>query len=115
MSSLYSLRKLTGFLFLGTVVLGSLVAPRAPLAILAIGICLLSVGFPLAIYAFRAMERYKDVFDYEPAIFRGRASNGKQARETLMALSTTGMWCGFSGIALLLIVFFNLRVILLAP
>ena len=111
MSSFHSLRMLTSFLFITVLILGSLEAPRAPLAILVIAIGLFGIGIPLSIYALRAMERFKDVFDYEPCEFWGRTRNGKGGRETLMTLSTAGLWCAFSGIALLLVVLLNLRVI----
>jgi hypothetical protein len=115
MALFYALRRLTGFLFLATVIVGSMEAPKSPLIIMVIGICLIAAGVPLSIYAFKKMELYKNVFDYEPAEFLGKMRNGKEARETLMGLSTTGVWCTFSGIALLFIVFLNIRVILATP
>jgi hypothetical protein len=115
MSFLYGIRRLTGFLFLAAIILGSMAAPNSPAAILIIAICLIAAGIPLSVYAFRTMEGYKNVFDYEPAEFWGRTRNGKEARETLMGLSTTGLWCVFSGIALLLIVLLKIRVVLVKP
>ncbi len=113
MSSFRSLRSLTSFLFLALIVLGSMAAPSAPMPILIMAVCLFAIGVPLAVYAFKALERYKEVFDYEPTEFWGRTSNGKQARENLMTMSTTGLWCGLSGIALMLVVAFRLKVIVI--
>jgi hypothetical protein len=115
MSGFYALRRVTGFLFLVAIIIGSIETTKAPLTILIIAVCLIAVGIPLSIYAFRAMEGYKNVFDYEPAEFWGKKRNGKEARETLMALSTTGLWSIFSGIALVLIVILNIRIILVKP
>jgi len=106
---------LTSFLFVATIIFGSREGPRIPGIILAIAICLFAAGVPLSIYAFRTMDRYKNVFDYEPAEFWGRTRNGKQARETLTIISTAGLWCIFSGIALLLVVLLNIKVILAVP
>ncbi|SRR5258708_39730175 len=80
----YALRRLSGFLFLAVIIVGSVEAKRLPFAILVMGTCLIAAGLPTAIYGFRTLERYKNVFDYEPAEFWGKTRNGGEAREVLM-------------------------------
>ncbi len=111
MASFRAIRYLTSFVFLAVLFLGSVEASRAPILVVATAVILFVLGIPIAVYAFAKMERYRDVFDYEPTELWGKSSNGKQARATLMAVSTTGLLCSLSGVALFLIVSLNVRVV----
>ncbi len=109
MPDFHSLRRLTVLVFPLVVVIGGLEAPRYPLAVLIVSICFIVGGIPISVYGFRALERYKNVFDFEPAELWGKAGNGKQARQALMGISTAGLWLFLSGMALLLIDFPDLK------
>jgi len=64
----------------------------------------MGVGIFLFIYGIVSSQKYKDVFDYEPAQFWGRESNGKHARQVLTFLGSMGLWCFFTGTTLIIII-----------
>ncbi len=83
-------------------VLLALMAGEAPLLVLAIMVLMLLGGATVFGYSLIAMEKYREVFDYEPTIMWGRPSTGKAARSTLRAINAMGLWSFLAGGILLL-------------
>lgn len=100
------IRRLANFLFFSLIAFGVWGAQKNPTPVLILSIALILLGVPLFIYGFINIERYKDVFDYEPAIFWGKMRNGKEAREVLGTINVIGLWGFLAGAVLLLTVFF---------
>ena len=64
-------------------------------------IALLASGIPCLIGGAIIYGRYKDVYDFEPAEFFGRQSNGKEIRGLLMKFVYWGFLASLSGGTLL--------------
>jgi hypothetical protein len=65
-------------------------------------IVMLVLGIPCLVGGIVVYERYKEVFDFEPASLFGRQSNGKNIRGLLSGFIYFGVWSSIAG-ALLLI------------
>ncbi len=100
--TLRSLNRLSILLFALVDLLLIAIANRAPLLVLLIMILMVAGGAVLFAYGMVALERYREVFDYEPTVLWGRPSNGKEARSTLMAINAIGIWSFLAGGILLL-------------
>lgn len=98
-----ALSRLSGFLFLGVVVLGINNAETHPTAVFLASLFFLVTGIPACIYGLYTTQKYRDVFDFEPVAFWGKQRNGKSAREVLTALTAIGLWCFISGLALIIL------------
>jgi hypothetical protein len=103
-STFYSIRRLAGVLFLSALVLGITLGREHRLTTMAISIGLILGGIPAFAYGLVSMRKYKEVFDYEPTVFWGKQSNGKNARDILTTFNVVGIWCTLTGIALLFVV-----------
>ncbi len=68
-------------------------------------IAMLALGVPCMVGGIVIFNRYKDVFDFEPATLFGRQSNGKGIRSLLSAFIFFGVWSSIGGTFL----FFMLR------
>lgn len=62
-----------------------------------LAITLLMIGIPCFLTGAIVFGRYKDVYDYEPANFLGRASTGKEVRGKLARVMYLGFFCTMSG------------------
>lgn len=98
-----ALGRLSGFLFFSFVLFGVNVGKEHPAAILITSIFLLAFGIPLSVYGLYSVQRYKDVYDFEPTIFWKQERNGKYAREILAAVISIGIWASLAGAALIFI------------
>jgi hypothetical protein len=65
-------------------------------------IAMLVLGIPSLVGGLIVYQRYKDIYDFEPASLLGRPSNGKNIRGILSALIYFGIWSGIAGGALLM-------------
>ena len=61
------------------------------------------IGVPLMVGASTVTARYREVFDYEPAQFLGRETNGLKIRTFLRRCSLAGGWLIVLGIILFII------------
>lgn len=97
-----ALGRLSSFLFLGIIVLGINIGKLHPTAVLVTSLLLLLCGLPVCLYGLFTIQKYKDVFDFEPTLFLGKQRNGKYARQVLMAMTTIGGWCSLTATVLIL-------------
>ena len=105
-SSLWAINLLSFFLF-GVLTLAiAFNSRRIPGLAEFLPLLLIVTGPPLLIYGLGTGERYKGVFDYEPARFWKKERTGKEIREILGAFTTVGLWCSLAGVALLILVWF---------
>ncbi len=81
------------------------IASKVPWLVLVIMILMFVGGATLFVYSLIVMEKYREVFDYEPTVLWGRPSTGKAARSTLMAINGVGLWSLLAGGILLLPLF----------
>ena len=89
------------FLYFLAIVLGIELGDKNPTSALSLSIGLITAGAPTLIYGIVKNRQYKNVFDYEPIIFRKKAGNGKKVRTFLMACNWIGLYCLIVGIVLL--------------
>jgi hypothetical protein len=102
---------IANFFFFALVVLGSSRVRQSPNEVILLAICLIIFGVPLAVNGFRKMEKYREIFDYEPVPFWNKTRNGKQAREALMSVSVIGLGCTLAGLVLVTVVVFKIQII----
>ncbi len=107
MCVLSALKRLAGFLFLALMVVGIKIVTHSPLLVLTAAAVGLVSGVALCLFGLITTERYRNVFDFEPAEFLGKMRNGKQAREILAVMTASGLWCTLIGVGLLLVWFVN--------
>ena len=89
------------FLYFLAIFLGVELGNKAPATTLSLSIGLISAGLPTLIYGLTKNRQYKNVFDYEPIVFRKRVSNSKRVRTFLMACNWIGLYCLIVGIIFL--------------
>ncbi len=77
---------------IGSIILALKLAKTNPVAVWILIIALIIVGLFSLVGGLIVHDRYHDVFDYEPATFLGRPSNGKQIRSILMVIIYFGVW-----------------------
>lgn len=109
MSDFDSIKRVTVFFFPAIVILGSLEAPGMPLVVLTASICFIALGIPMSVYGYKALERYKNAFDYEPVELWGKKRNGRGVRQRLTGISTTGLGLFLSGLILLVITIMDMK------
>jgi hypothetical protein len=100
-----AIQRISSFFFLSAIIFGVSTAKSHPTAIFVLSVLAIAIGLLLFIYGLLNIQRYKDVFDYEPAQFWGRESNGKHARQVLTFFAVMGLWCLFTGTTLAIIIF----------
>ncbi|MFN8413961.1 MAG: hypothetical protein U0Z26_16395 [Anaerolineales bacterium] len=99
-----AIKRLSNFLFITTIGLGIIFGRIYPITTLIISGSMILIGASSFIYGISNSQKYKDVFDYEPARFWGKDRNGKYAREVLLSISSIGIWCALTGAALFIII-----------
>ena len=100
--TIHAIGRLSNLLFLGIIILGIHIGKSHPAAVFLASLLLVLLGLPVFVYSLYAFQKYKDVYDFEPTQFLGKPSNGKHARQVLMAEVTIRIWCSITGTVLIL-------------
>ena len=88
------------FLYFLAIILGIELGNKTPTTALSLSIGLIAAGLPTLLYGIIKSKQHKNVYDYEPTVFRKKASNGKKIRTFLMTCSWIGLYCLVVGVVL---------------
>jgi uncharacterized membrane protein len=87
-------------LFVALVWIGRGLVNTSPLAAWSLAVGMLVLGVTSVIVSLIQVKRFQKTFDYEPAQFLGKPSNGKKIRGVLTAVLYFGLWASVGGVFL---------------